>query len=784
MKKLLLLFGFTLCLNGVYAQGVFTAATSGNWNTAGTWTLNSGMDTDGIPDADDDVTIGSTFSVTVNAGSLACNNLTISSSTATLTTANRSLTINGIFVNNGTLSITGNGIITVTLAFTNNVGANINVGATGALELKQTTTNDGTITINGTLSLTGGNNRTLSGTGSATIASLTTLNNSNKTFSSGTWTITLLTTGATANENVTFGGTGNYTITTLNHTSTVGTVTIGSTGTHTLTNVNVTGGSTCILTVSKTPFTITASENWNISNGSASFVELTNNSSNFTIGASGTVTSSNILANNGNITATGILSLTGSADRTIGGTGTATIASLTTANSGNKTFSAGTWTITSFTTGGSGNLIFDGLNLSVTTLTHNGTGNITFKNNASVFNVGTLLHNGTGSSKMVFNDANYTLSLTNFTMNTASTITSEVFKDIVVSGTLTLTNGKLTLGSTTNFKVAAVSGGSASSYVIPDPAAANTGSHLTIVSVGTSPVLFPVGTSANYAPVSVNYTSGASDTWARVSSNFTTNPTDATKAVGLEWNVNKVNGGTAAFPGTLTMQWVGTNQGNGFSSGSAKVYHLESSVWVEKTSSAVSVGEPYTITGTGLNSFSPYAVFSAGALPVELVNFAATEENGNARLTWQTLSERNNRGFDIEKSLDAKYFYKIGTKEGAGTSEQTRVYSFIDDELSDVSYYRLKQVDMDGGFTYSKIAVVVPEGASDELMVSPNPSNDMLKISIKGTIQQVNLLNLNGQTVLSNSSKTIDIANLPDGMYLLQVITENGIKTKKVVKQL
>ncbi len=226
---------------------------------------------------------------------------------------------------------------------------------------------------------------------------------------------------------------------------------------------------------------------------------------------------------------------------------------------------------------------------------------------------------------------------------------------------------------------------------------------------------------------------------------------------------------------------------NLFSLGSAFIVHKETN-WTQKTSGSVSGSgtnaNPYLMTATGLTSFSPFAIFSTGALPVELVSFVAVEENGNARLTWQTLSERNNRGFDIEKSLDAKYFYKIGTKDGAGTSEQTRVYSFIDDELSDVSYYRLKQVDMDGGFTYSKIAVVVPEGATDELMVSPNPSKDKLKISIKGTIQQVNLLNLNGQTVLSNSAKTIDIANLPDGMYLLQVITENGIKTKKVVKQL
>jgi hypothetical protein len=100
----------------------------------------------------------------------------------------------------------------------------------------------------------------------------------------------------------------------------------------------------------------------------------------------------------------------------------------------------------------------------------------------------------------------------------------------------------------------------------------------------------------------------------------------------------------------------------------------------------------------------------AGILPVELI-FLSTEtsENGNV-ITWQTGSEINNDYFEIERSFDAKSFETIAIKNGAGNSTTILNYSFVDTNSpksnSTNVYYRLKQVDFDGAFTYSPISVI------------------------------------------------------------------------------
>lgn len=154
-------------------------------------------------------------------------------------------------------------------------------------------------------------------------------------------------------------------------------------------------------------------------------------------------------------------------------------------------------------------------------------------------------------------------------------------------------------------------------------------------------------------------------------------------------------------------------------------------------------------------------------LPVKIKTFTADLNINLAFITFTTASEINNAGFDIERSSDGIDFQKIGWVEGNGSTTSEKHYSFIDtNPLLGINYYRLRQVDYDGRFEYSKIVSLMMK--SDDVTIFPNPSSDILHIqnatrtsyfikSVLGTIIS--------QGVLTDDSR-IDISNLPSGTYL------------------
>ena len=136
-----------------------------------------------------------------------------------------------------------------------------------------------------------------------------------------------------------------------------------------------------------------------------------------------------------------------------------------------------------------------------------------------------------------------------------------------------------------------------------------------------------------------------------------------------------------------------------------------------------------------------YAVGSLGLVlkyldtsyvPVELIAFEGTIENNKVILTWQTASELNNRGFEIEKSFDEETWFNIGFVEGRGTATNVNHYSFIDNEITfDIQFYRLKQIDYDGSFEFSHIIEIEAEIPFEYSLLQnyPNPFNPLTKIS-------------------------------------------------------
>jgi hypothetical protein len=177
---------------------------------------------------------------------------------------------------------------------------------------------------------------------------------------------------------------------------------------------------------------------------------------------------------------------------------------------------------------------------------------------------------------------------------------------------------------------------------------------------------------------------------------------------------------------------------------------------------------------------------NAPLLPVELTFFKGITISTGHLLTWQTASEENNRGFEIERSSDGKNWENIGFVEGHGTTQETKNYTYFDETPnSGNNYYRLKQVDFDGQFEYSDIVNIKYKVLDDELNIFPNPVQN--ELNIVNTQGQATIYNSLGQSVQSfsilNSPFSINTTDLPKGQYILRIQQENGqFTTKQFIK--
>ena len=186
-------------------------------------------------------------------------------------------------------------------------------------------------------------------------------------------------------------------------------------------------------------------------------------------------------------------------------------------------------------------------------------------------------------------------------------------------------------------------------------------------------------------------------------------------------------------------------------------------------------------------------------VPVEMLTFTASVRNSQAQLLWSTASELNNRGFEIERSVnDASNFTTVGFVDGKGNSTEISYYSFIDNpQVSGTNqvYYRLKQIDFDGTSTYSNIVNVVYDVPAEFVLNQnyPNPFNPATTISYfvpKESFVSIKVFDFLGRevTTLVNEMKStgsyelsFDASNLPSGTYFYTLMTDNYTATKKMM---
>lgn len=187
-----------------------------------------------------------------------------------------------------------------------------------------------------------------------------------------------------------------------------------------------------------------------------------------------------------------------------------------------------------------------------------------------------------------------------------------------------------------------------------------------------------------------------------------------------------------------------------------------------------------------------YVTYNNLPLPVSLLRFTAVKQGSKVALDWITTTERNSKGFDLERSNDGKEWGKIGfvsSKSINGNSSIQQQYAFMDQApLEGKNFYRLKHIDFDGAFTYSEVQLVAFNDGLGLITLTPNPMHDELNVQgLEGNYtifitdavgHLVQELPTNGaQSYLINTSKFIS------GVYFISIHDERGrVSRFKVVK--
>lgn len=177
-------------------------------------------------------------------------------------------------------------------------------------------------------------------------------------------------------------------------------------------------------------------------------------------------------------------------------------------------------------------------------------------------------------------------------------------------------------------------------------------------------------------------------------------------------------------------------------------------------------------------------------LPIELLSFdAQLQHDRTVLLAWSTASEHNNDHFVVERSADAEAWHAVEQLPGAGNSSARIDYSTVDAHpLEQVSYYRLKQVDDDGTYTHSNTVAVNMGPTPSSLLLYPNPAQDVVEVVFASSTDQrdVRLYNGLGELVAAPTYTTaagarMDVGILPEGAYVVVVVTDHAVLTQRLV---
>lgn len=681
------------------AQTSWTGVTSSNWSTSTNWT-------NGVPTDNTDAIIGDDFFTGTYQPSLtrvsSCRSLMIGNGAkASTLTSSKSLTVTN------TIYIAANGTITHSASKISILGNWINEGIYNATSTTATVVFAGaTQVIQGTstfkkLTINAGSTTTLMA--SITVANTFTVNGIfDPTSPAYSVTLTgasfIVGAGATIKVNAA-NFNNNYSIapTTLNRESIVdyASSTINQTiAVLTYGTLKISGGSTKTLAANITPSaSLATSGNVNITAGT---LDLTTFTINRAAGGGGSFTvgkDASLKIGASNTFPTNYATIKLDPFSTVEYCGTTQLVlqqaygNLIFSNTDVKTFAPGVTTI-------AGDFIIRGT----------ATGNTTT-------NRATIHYNGTRSQD--------TPPLTYHDLLINNTVGTSLSSDATITNTLTFVNGNLITNS---------------NKVVLGPNATLAGEENGKYIIGTVSTTRNVATASNtFGGMGVVIASGVDDlgsvTITRKSGNEATMIHGGKSGINRSWAID-ITGDQPVHGRTVTFSWI-PDDDNSKNMTQMQLWsrHTTSDSWVTMTSPAdVSVTRSITLDVVHFSEWT--ATDGESPLPVRLLNFnGARITNNEIELRWITTLEKDNLGFEIQKSQDGINFTSSGFVEGKGNSTEKTSYNFIDHKASEAVYYRLRQMDWDGNITISAIVYIPGSKETTGFSIYPNPVLNKITIS-------------------------------------------------------
>ncbi|MCX7954660.1 MAG: hypothetical protein N3A01_05670, partial [Bacteroidales bacterium] len=457
-----------------------------------------------------------------------------------------------------------------------------------------------------------------------------------------------------------------------------------------------------------------------------------------------------------------------------------------------------------------GNSQFNGTNITNLYLrkniTNNSTGTWTMSQNVYL----------DGNVQQIISGSSAIPTFTNLTIDNTS-ITNAIIlnKPITINGTLTLIRGQIVTTSTNILSM-----GSSSSVNLSSPGGNQRLSFIkgpmqhNINAAGTTTRIFPVGKDTVYHRIDLQVTYGAASSTNYIGEFFLSSASDLgwslpptlTRVSDINhWEIKR-SGGSNPSQAYVTL-YFNTNFDGITDFTTLRVAKGDPSAWVDLGGNVIIPATDGAIKSTiPFTSFSKFALASSqlttNPLPIELAEFKAYPYGKFVKTEWVTYSEYNNDYFVVEKSTDLQTFIEVGKVKGAGFSSVINKYELIDNyPIPGVSYYRLKQVDFDGKYTYSDTVAVLFEQSVNAitnplLEIYPNPltSNPLyVKLNSFPPTQEVLIVVANalGEIMYSKVVITDIDGNLIEatdpydllspGIYYVIASTKNFTLNKKLI---
>ncbi|MEP7251742.1 MAG: T9SS type A sorting domain-containing protein [Ginsengibacter sp.] len=367
------------------------------------------------------------------------------------------------------------------------------------------------------------------------------------------------------------------------------------------------------------------------------------------------------------------------------------------------------------------------------------------------------------------------------------------------TGTLTL-NDTVTVTNNLNLNSGVIITGTNSNLVIPDGVTYTGGSTASYVEgpmlkTGNDAFVFPVGQNNGYAPITITAPGNVTDQFR--AQYFSAVPNDAGyDSTQLDPTLNHISSTeywlldriTGASNVKVTLSWDSPRSGVINDVPSLRVARWNGSTWKDEGNGGTK-GNNTLGTIQSLNavsSFSPFTLASASILnplPVTFVSFTASKCNNNVCLQWAMENEKNFSHFEIEKSSDNNTFISLGRVSSINSAFANQ-YSFQDETpLAGLNLYRLKIVDVDGNFKYSKIKPIIFSDKSS-ITIYPNPAKDIVTIISSKKILSIEVFDVSGKMIRNlevNADNLYNINDLPQGMHFLKIRDEEKTTITKLL---